>query len=139
MKQESLNQRLGDLWASVIDGITIDLAAHRIELTLHTIDGDKREEHGLSFHGVSAFYYVKDRGEKRFRLPTAATLELTSASYVGMERIRIEALLPRDRVQYSSSPGFLLEIWTSLLFVEASSAVVDGDRFDLNLEPSNES
>ena len=122
---------LEDLWANVIDNLNIDVMNHKISLTTRAIDDSKVTYYQLSFEEVSSFYFIENSGEERFNLfelEEDSYLELTSIDYhpKGIGLISIKSKTDHWVKQYISNSNFSIEIWNSMLFVEAKRVVING-------------
>ena len=90
----------------------------------------------LTFIEVSAHYFIKNSGENRrndFQYDEGDDLELTSIDYFakGIGNIAIKSKTNRWVNQYFSSANFALEIWSSMLFIEAKKVTIIGVVFDV--------
>ncbi|MNI70865.1 hypothetical protein D3C73_1267020 [compost metagenome] len=88
------------------------------------------------FHEVSAHYFIRKNGEDRmnnFQVEEGDYLELTSIDYfdTGIGDITIKSKGDNWVNQYFSSANFVLEIWSSLLFIEAKKISINGVIFDV--------
>lgn len=133
---EKLKARLDNLWANVIDEMNIDVFNHRITFTTRAIDSGIITNYQLTFEEVSSFYFVEGTGEERFKLlepEVDSYLELTSIDYhpKGIGLISVMSKTEEWVNQYISNSNFTLEIWNSMLFVEAKRVVINGKTFDV--------
>ena len=137
MDQEKLKKDLNQLWAGVMENITFDPLKNNIILQVKVIENAKEENFKVEFDGVSAFYWVRNNGNKRFNLPLPDEgdfLELTSIDYFGggIGEILIESASYEWAKQYFSSANFALEIWSSMLFIEAKSITINDKLFEID-------
>lgn len=136
-KLKQLKECLNDLWANVIDDMNIDVFNNRIKFTTRAIDGGTVTKYQLTFEEVSSFYFLEDMGERRFNLLEAddrvGYLEFTSIDYhpKGIGLISIKSKTEEWVKQYVSTANFSIEIWNSMLFVEAKRVVINDKVFDV--------
>ncbi|KIV56421.1 hypothetical protein AM501_09705 [Aneurinibacillus migulanus] len=131
-----LNSFLNKLWASVLDSFSIDVLTHTIILNANVIDDDKCVTYKVIFKGVSAFYFLEDYGEKRLNPPEPDNgdyTEITSIDYYpnGIGTISIKSSSESWVNQYFSSANFTLELWNSMLLIEARSITINDYEFEV--------
>lgn len=134
MKQ--LKVRLDDLWANIIEEMNIDVFNHSITFTTKAIDNGTITNNQLTFEEVSSFYFVEGIGDERLNLlepEEDSYLELTSIHYhpKGVGLISVKSETEEWVKQYVSNSNFSIEIWSSMLFVEANRIVINGKTFDV--------
>ncbi|WP_088069947.1 YxiG family protein [Gottfriedia luciferensis] len=136
-KLKYLKENLDDLWANVIDEMNIDVFNHRIVFDTRAINDGIVKNYKLIFEDVSSFYFLENTSENRFNLlelDEDSYLELTSIYYYpkGIGLISINSKTDDNWVkQYSSNSNFSIEIWNSMLFVEAKRVVINDKVFDV--------
>jgi hypothetical protein len=133
---EQLKAWLDNLWANVIDEINIDVFNHRITFSTKAIDNGTITNYQLTFEEVSSFYFVEGTGEDRFNLlepEEDSYLELTTIDYHpnGIGSITVKSKTEEWVKRYISNSNFTIEIWNSMLFVEAERLVINGKTFDV--------
>ncbi|MDF1508546.1 hypothetical protein PZE06_10130 [Robertmurraya sp. DFI.2.37] len=126
---ENLNEKLGSLWASVIEEIDFNLMENSIRMNLKLTENGNVEYFEIAFKNVSSYSFLKNKGENRFsfdELEDGDYLELTSIDYFenGIGEISMNSSYEWTK-EYYSSANFVVEIWSSLLLIEA-------DIFELN-------
>ncbi|WP_251272849.1 hypothetical protein [Domibacillus indicus] len=131
-----LQDCLNDLWANVIQKMDIDVFNHTITFQTKEIEHETIRNHQLRFEQVSSFYFLEGAGKERFRVLETeedSYLELTSIYYYpeGIGSISIQSETEEWAEQYSSNSNFSLEIWSSILFVEAKRVVINHSVFDV--------
>lgn len=136
MTQNQLDSFLNKLWASVLDSFNIDVLTHTIILNADVIDDDKCVTYKVVFKGVSAFYFLEDSGEKRLNPPKPDNgdyTEITSIDYYpnGIGTISIKSSSESWVNQYFSSANFALELWNSMLLIEARSVTINDYEFEV--------
>jgi len=135
-KLKRLKDCLDDLWANVIDEMNIDVFNHRIVFNTKAIEDETVTNHQLTLEEVSSFYFVENTGKDRFNLlerEEDSYLELTSIDYhpKGIGLISIKSETKEWVKQYISNSNFSIEIWNSMLFVEAKRVVINDIIFDV--------
>ncbi len=60
----SLTDQLNELWGGIVDSITLDLAAHRAEIRVHTLEFGKVTHYRLTFSGVTDFHFSDHQSAK---------------------------------------------------------------------------
>ncbi|MNS86553.1 hypothetical protein D3C72_1204610 [compost metagenome] len=61
-------------------------------------------------------------------------LELTSIDFTtGVGSITFDTLAPNWLKNYSSSPNFVLEIWSSFLFIEAQKLTINDIEYEVEV------
>jgi hypothetical protein len=119
----------------VVEFLNFDALKHTIILNVKIIENKGEEKFEIVFNGVSAYYFIENSENKRLS-PTPYDegdyLELTSISYFefGVGKVAIESYLHEWTKKYYSSANFALELWSSMLFIEAKSVVVNGEVFE---------
>jgi hypothetical protein len=132
-----LKKNLDSLWASIIEGMDIDVFNHRIVFNTKGIDGGIVTKYKLTFEKVSSFYFLENMGESRFNLLETDDridyLELTSIDYhpKGIGLISINSKTEGWVKQYISNANFSIEIWNSILFVEDKQVIINGEVFEV--------
>lgn len=129
-----LKSYLNQLWAGVIEEFEISPLNHTITLTIKSTEYGIEKKFNIVFGEVSAYFFVENNGDKRFNLLSYDEedyLELTSIEYYedGVGKVMIESSTSRWTDQYFSSANFVLEIWSSVLFIEANTVGINGEIF----------
>ncbi|MEM1504797.1 hypothetical protein RG959_15425 [Domibacillus sp. 8LH] len=119
-----LQDCLNSLWANIIEKMDTDIFSHTIAFQTKEIEHETVHNHQLRFEQVSSFYFLEGAGKERFHLLETEEdnyLELTSIHYYpeGIGSISIQSEKEEWAKQYLSSANFPIEIWGSILFVEA--------------------
>ncbi len=132
-----IQEKLNILWASMITKLTVDILRHSIRFDLTVIKNGDEVDFILQFDGVSSFYFVEDAGEKRLypiEPDEGDYTEISTIHYykLGVGQLNITSKSETWVKQYNSSANFALELWNSLLLIEASSILINGDRFNVN-------
>ncbi|MDR7073212.1 YxiG family protein [Fictibacillus barbaricus] len=138
----TLKEYLNDLWANVIDDMKIDVVSHSILFKTKAIDGEKITKYIVGFEEVSSFYFLEDSGENRYNLigrDQDNYLELTSIEFhpKGIGIISIDSKSENWVKQYVSNSNFSIEIWNSMLFIEAKRIVINEKTFDVGYPQLN--
>lgn len=120
----SIQNILDPLWSSKIVKFEINLDKHEILLELKL--DDKEPAHQLTFNDVSSFYYVNSPDTKKIGMPKWDYSEVTSLVFIeDGEMIRIETSKTTSSKYYSLA-NFLIEIWSTMFFIEAQRFSIDG-------------
>lgn len=130
-----LKLQLNKLWAGTIENLKIDLLNSSIALKIRVIENGVLSNFEVIFYEISAHYFIKDSGENRLeniQVEEGDYLELTSIDYfeTGIGDITIRSMTNNWVNQYFSSANFALEIWSSMLFIEAKKIAINGVVFD---------
>ncbi len=93
-------------------------------------EGSKVDFFEVMFIDVSSHYYLKNNGSDRFtfyEVEAGDYLELTSIEYYesGIGNILINSVHHDWANDYYSKANFLLEIWSSVLFIEANALKIN--------------
>lgn len=135
-----MQMNLDRLWAGVIQHLNFDILQHTITFHIQTIDNDDVDHFILTFKGVSSYYFVEDSEEKRLHPidpDEDAYLELTSIDYYenGVGQISIQSSSENNWVNnYFSSANFVLELWNSMLFIEAQIVTINDETFKVSVK-----
>ena len=132
---KEIQKLLNNLWGATIDSIDFQLLSDKISLMLSINENEIITKNKLEFREISSYYFLKDIGDDRFNFDEIEKidyLELTSIDYypegIGMIKIIGEEEWIN---QYYSNANFALEVWNSLLFIEAKILILDGQLFKL--------
>ncbi|WP_338751120.1 hypothetical protein [Bacillus sp. FJAT-52991] len=137
MKLTDIQDQLNALWGAVITASHIDLQNDTVIFKLEMIKNNVVQLCELRFIDVSAFYYVKDRLPFRFNFydrEKVDYLELTSIHYQDEGSASIQIHLPEEAEwsrEFSSNANIILEIWDSVLLIEAREFNLDGKIISL--------
>lgn len=118
----------------VIEEFEINPLNHNITITIKSTEYGIEKKINIVFGEVSAYFFVENNGDKKINLLSYDKedyLELTSIEYyeVGVGKVMIESSASRWTDQYFSSANFVLEIWSSVLFIEAKTVGINGEIF----------
>jgi hypothetical protein len=132
----SLKDCLDNLWYNVIDDIKVDVFNHRIIFNTRARKDETIIFNQITLEEVSSFYFVEGIDKDRFNLlelEEGDFLELTSIDYhpKGIGLIAIKSKTEDWVQQYISNSNFSIEIWSSMLFVEAKRAIINEIVFDV--------
>lgn len=141
MDFNQLEEELNALWDGIIEKMDFDILGHTIRLNTKAVIDDKTtKRYTIVFSGVSSFYFIENTGTERFNLSQPSPgdfLELSMVVYYkkGVGKIGINP----DKTwteQWHSSANFALELWSSILFIEAHSVTINHRTFDVGYPPS---
>lgn len=132
---QALKFQLNKLWAGIIEKIDFDLQNETINIDIKVIENGNVNDFEVIFNGVSSHYFIKNNGSNRFsyfEVEDEDYLELTSIDYFesGVGDITIKSLSNDWVDEYFSSANFVLEIWSSILFIEAKTIKLNGVIYD---------
>lgn len=130
----ALENLLNKLWGSSIKKLEFDVLRNSITFELTTVDLEEATDYHVTFIGVSSHYYTRNNGASRlapFSFEEGDYLELTSIDYfkAGVGEIAIHAPEKEWVGGYKASANFALEIWSALLFIEATSVRINDQYF----------
>lgn len=135
LSKNKLQNKLNELWAGIIELLEFDILKNTISFIIKVIEYGEEKKYNVIFNGVSSYYFVHDSGEKRYNLfdpEEGEYLELTSIYYYeNVLDIKIESLTEKWAKQYSSNANFVLEIWSSMLFIEAKNVIINKKIFEV--------
>ncbi|HDX9577533.1 TPA: hypothetical protein ROX88_001025 [Bacillus pseudomycoides] len=116
---------LDGLWGAKIVDTHIDLLNDSIQFILQVIDNGVIKDVKIGFIDVSSFYCVKDDENLRFEFYDREKidfLELTTIYYQDPKLSEVKFNLQNEKEwssQYSTGVNIIMEIWDSILLVEA--------------------
>lgn len=133
---DEIQDKLNELWAGVIDSYEIDILKHLIKFNITVLENGERTSYCILFKGVSSYHFYEDSQEQRLNPiePDEGDYsELTSINFIknGIGNIKIEASTERWVEQYYSNANFILEIWNSMLFIEAKCIAINGVEYEV--------
>ncbi|WJE55379.1 hypothetical protein QRE66_27465 (plasmid) [Bacillus cereus] len=139
MKDIEIQSILDDLWGAKILDTHMDLLNDNINFTLQVIDDGVTKDFKIVFMDVSAFYYVKDDENLRFEFydrEKVDFLELTTIYYQDPNLSEVKFNLQNEKKwssQYSTGVNIIMEIWDSILLVEARRLSLNGEVIHLKM------
>jgi|LSQX01.2.fsa_nt_gb hypothetical protein len=131
-----LIKTLNLLWAGTIKRIEFILLKHSILLEIEVVENESVFNFEVIFEGVSSYFYSNNEGDERLQIDSydeGDYLELTSMHYIeeGIGDISIKSQRESWTKNWYASANFVLEIWSSYLFIEAKSLSVNGTKFQV--------
>ena len=132
MNSINIQSILDDLWGATILETHIDLLNDNIKFTLQVIDNGVIKDYKLVLIEVSSFYYVKDDEKRRFAFydrEKVDYLELTTIYYEDPNLSEVKLSLQNEKEwssKYSTGVNIIIEIWDSILLVEAKQFSLNG-------------
>ncbi|PEK35083.1 MULTISPECIES: YxiG family protein [Bacillus cereus group] len=139
MNSINIQSILDDLWGATILETHIDLLNDNIKFTLQVIDNGVIKDYKLVLIEVSSFYYVKDDEKRRFAFydrEKVDYLELTTIYYEDPNLSEVKLSLQNEKEwssKYSTGVNILIEIWDSILLVEAKQFSLNGKVINLKM------
>ncbi|RLQ92811.1 hypothetical protein [Planomicrobium sp. Y74] len=137
MKKKGVQDQLNSLWGTVITDLQVDLLNDSLFIKLEIHENSRIDFQTLKFIDVSAFYYVKDNLDNRFNFydrEKAYYLELTSINHVENKNYDFQIKSNSDTEwseHYKTDANIVIEIWDSVIFIEARSIQVGNQVFEL--------
>ncbi|AHA09756.1 MULTISPECIES: YxiG family protein [Bacillus] len=139
MNSINIQSILDDLWGATILETHIDLLNDNIKFTLQVIDNGVIKDYKLVLIEVSSFYYVKDDEKRRFAFydrEKVDYLELTTIYYEDPNLSEVKLSLQNEKEwssKYSTGVNIIIEIWDSILLVEAKQFSLNGKVINLKM------
>ncbi|WP_040851165.1 hypothetical protein [Planococcus halocryophilus] len=137
MKETHVQKLLNALWGTVISNLEMNLLTNTLSLEIEQHNKKGIEHHKLIFIDVSAYYYVKDEINRRFNFydqEETGYLQLSTVTYYGKGLNEICVTLPQEEEwvkQYPTKFNIVLEIWESVVFIEARKVQFNSQILDL--------
>lgn len=134
---DKFQNKLNELWAGIIECYKFDILNHSITFYVTVIENGKEKKYSVKLKGVSSYHFYENSGEQRTNLlepDEGDYLELTSIHLFenGVGDIRITSKNEKWAEQYYSNTNIVIEIWNSILFVEADSIILnDFDEYKI--------
>lgn len=135
--KKGMQDQLNNLWGTVITDVQVDLLNDNLTIQLEIHEDGRINFQTLKFIDVSAFYYVKDNLENRFNFydrEKVYYLELTTIDHVKNKNYDFQIKSTSDTEwseQYKTDANIVIEIWDSVIFIEARSIQVGNQVFEL--------
>ncbi|ENB9405629.1 TPA: hypothetical protein ACGW5B_002875 [Bacillus paranthracis] len=139
MNDVDIQQILDELWGATILDTQLDILKDNMKFILQIIDDGAIKEIKLEFIDVSAFYYVKDDENLRFEFynrEKVEFLELTTIYYQdsNMSKVKLDLLDEEEwGSKYSTGINIVMEIWDSVLLVEARQISLNEQLINLKM------
>ncbi|KZZ85764.1 hypothetical protein AS29_004020 [Bacillus sp. SJS] len=127
-----LDALLNELTAGIIEKIDFSVPDNEISLKVKVIENKKETLFTVNITKVSSYIYIQDSGDRRFEMVKPDYLELTSIDYYekGLGDINIDS----EEIwvkQYNSNANIAIEIWDSVLLIEAGMISINHENFKL--------
>lgn len=123
--KKGIQNQLNNLWGTVITDVQVNLLNDTLTIQLEIHEDGRINFQTLKFIDVSAFYYVKDNLENRFNFydrEKVYYLELTTIDHVENKKSDFQIKSTSDKewsAPYNTDANIVIEIWESVLFIEA--------------------
>lgn len=137
MTKKEIQESLNNLWGTVVKDIQVDLLNDALIFDIEIHGDDRIDLQTLKFIDVSAFYYVKDSLENRFRFydrEKVFYLEMTTIDHLVEKKSDFlikSASNAEWSGQYKTDANIVIEIWESVLFIEARRIQLGKQVFEL--------
>lgn len=134
-----IQNKLNELWAGVIDFYEFNILKHTITFNITVIENGEKAKYGVTFKGVSSYHFYEDSEEQRLNPinpDEGDYLELTSIQFYknGIGNIATKSQIEQWAEQYYSDANFVLEIWNSMLFIEASNLILNDVEYEVKYQ-----
>lgn len=137
VKKKGIQDQLNNLWGTVITDVQVNLLNDTLTIQLEIHENGRINFQTLKFIDVSAFYYAKDNLENRFNFydrEKVYYLELTTIDQVENKKSEFQIKSTSDNewsAQYKTDANIVIEIWESVLFIEARRIQLGDQVFEL--------
>lgn len=137
MKKKPIQDQLNVLWNAYITDIQMDVLNDTLTFKLKSLKDGIVQSRELTFVDVSAYYYVKDSLSYRFNFydrEKIEYLELTSIEYLEKGSAQMYMHVKEEQEwskSYSSEANIVMEIWESVLLIEARKIRLDDHIIEL--------
>lgn len=132
---KKLQEGFADLWGSIILETKFNLIQDEITMDLKSIDHGETTYYKLRFCEVSAYYYAKNTVENRYEFydeDKVEYLEITTIDYENDIIVNLQVPDEKEWSQdYSSQFNVSLEIWNSILYIEARQVIINDKIYNL--------
>jgi hypothetical protein len=120
-----LRDKLDIFWGSVITDFYVDYSKHYVKLKIIRYVGGNEFHHEIMFSNLFSFAWIDENNSVEWRYS-----ELTSIHI--LEENDAEIRFDGERLNgLVSRPKILIEIWNSVLLIQAGKMIIDGEEFDL--------
>lgn len=131
-----IQNRLDNLWSGIIESYEFNILKHIIKFKITVIENEKKSKYLIIFNEVSSYHFYNNSEEDRFNIieqDEEDYLELTSIQFYpnGIGNIKIKSSKELWIEQYYSNVNFVLEMWNSMLFIEANSIVLNDIEYQI--------
>ncbi|UOY92394.1 hypothetical protein MUG87_18530 [Ectobacillus sp. JY-23] len=132
LNNDKIQSLLDSFFGTVIDKLDFDLVNNKISLRLD-MNGRKTTYREIEFTDVWAHYYIKDPASLEVDFSETGYLQLAAIEYYpkGIGSIKCHSKIDEWFNQVSSNANFALDIWESLLLIEARSIKINQEFFVL--------
>ena len=136
-----IQNKLNEIWAGVIDFYEFNILKHTITFNITVIENGQKSKYCITFKGVSSYHFYENSEEQRLNPinpDEGDYLELTSIQFYknGIGNITTKSEIEQWAEQYYSDANFVLEIWNSILFIEADNLILNNVEYKVKY-PNN--
>ena len=131
--KKNLKEQLDKLWATTINSYEFDILSNSITFEIESLWSGKVEHYTVRFLKVNTWYFVKGCAEFRKEINDPEPwecLEISTIDIVDNVKMVIDDEL-NILERYNSEVNVCIEIWSSLLLIEAEAIEVDGVTYPL--------
>ena len=131
---KELQHQLNQLWSGKINKLDFNMLNSELKISITVLENQIISNHEVTFKEVSSYYFVKNDGESRLNFHEVEQddyLELTTIDYYqdGVGKISITTSKNDWARQYYSGANFVLEFWSSILFLESNTIEINNSIF----------
>ncbi|WNQ12229.1 hypothetical protein MJA45_04035 [Paenibacillus aurantius] len=123
-----IQEKLDILWGTTVKEFNIDHKNHRIDLKTVAIDNGVETNYEVVFEDVISYCWVNDSGNGRLSTEEWNYVDLTAVHHIAEASITLKG---NYIDQYVGLPNILLEMWNSILLIEAKRLKVNNDNIQL--------
>ncbi len=131
MQENDIDNLIGHFEGYIIEKIDFDYFLHKISINIKTDSGDGvYEQHFMIFEDVSAYFYEYDVFERRLNVQQWKVAEISEIHYYSNPEDMISFLCRKPGFPlYQAFVNFYIEIWNSVLLIEAKTINIDGIQY----------
>ncbi|WP_139905467.1 YxiG family protein [Clostridium thermarum] len=129
----NINKLLESLWGTIIEEFDINMKEHYIKLVIKSCENNIETSFIVIFKDVTAYSWVNssfEQGKDRSDIEQWTFMDLTSITYNPNAKLNVEGSLLNKKI--FAKPNFLLEIWNTMLLIEANKLIINDNVYDLN-------
>lgn len=129
----NINKLLEPLWGTIIEEFGINMKEHYIKLVIKSCENNIVTSFIVIFKDVTAYSWVNssfEQGKDRSDIEQWTFMDLTSITYTPNAKLNVEGSLLNKKI--FAKPNFLLEIWNTVLLIEANKLIINDNVYDLN-------
>lgn len=128
-----INKLLEPLWSTIIEQFDVNMKDHSIKLIINSCENKVETSYTVIFDDVAAYSWINgsfEQGKDRYDSEKWNFIDLTSLIYTTNAKISVIANFNENK--FFSTPNFMIEIWNSILLIEAGKLTINGITYVLN-------